>query len=606
MRGLRYRIAFGYLVVVLIGLATSMVAVYNFSVVNREVGSILQDWFRITLAAQNMVRSVERQENAQLAMLLDDPDLAYVQFTATGGIFLGWQAEARKNILNPSDRALLDTIERRYRLYSSYADSLYRLLQRPNGNALATAYKFQVVRPYAESLKEDCFQLLERSQAAISQTQEQLGSTIKAAMLTVILASIGAVVLSFMASRQFIRSLQPLETLTRSVRLIGRGRLNQKIDVVGTDEIGELSMEFNKMTERLRLYEESNIHTLITEKKRSETIVASIADPVVVTNDHQQVILMNAAAERLFSLPRRSWEGSTLAAVVHDERWMDILLGRRSDREETLLTTEQEGRTLFFRPRRTVIMDEQGEPQGTVTLLQDVTRFKDLDRMKSDFVATVSHELRTPLTSLNMSVDILLQEVLGRLTDRQRELIAASKDDVERLRKLVHDLLELARLESGRQEIHKEPVHLRDLVDEALRPVRLPFSEKGLRLEMDIADALPTVPVDRRQFIWVVSNLVSNALRYTPAGGTVRVAAAEHPDRIVVSVSDTGKGIPADQLEHIFDKFVQVQEGNELNPGSVGLGLAIARGVVEAHGGTISVKSEVGRGTTFTFTIPIS
>lgn len=606
MRGLRYRIAFGYLVVVLIGLATSMVAVYNFSVVNREVGSILQDWFRITLAAQNMVRSVERQENAQLAMLLDDPDLAYVQFTATGGIFLGWQEEARKNIVNPSDRALLERIAGRYRLYSSYADSLYRLLQQPNGNVRATEYKFKVVRPYAESLKEDCFQLLERSQAAISRTEETVGSTIKAAMLTVIVASIGAVVLSFVASRKFILSLQPLETLTRSVRLIGRGRLNQKIDVVGTDEIGELSMEFNKMTERLRLYEESNIHTLITEKKRSETIVASIADPVVVTNDHQQVILMNAAAERLFGISRRAWEAASLASVVRDERWMDILMGRRADREEALLSTEQEGRTLYFRPRRTVITDEQGVPQGTVTLLQDVTRFKDLDRMKSEFVATVSHELRTPLTSLNMSVDILLQEVLGRLTDRQRELIAASKDDVERLRKLVHDLLELARLESGRQEIHKEPIHFRDLVDDALRPARLPFSEKDIRLETDIPNDLPLVSVDRRQFVWVVSNLVNNALRYTSSGGCVRIVATRQADHLRIAVADTGKGIPADQLEHIFEKFVQVQEGNELNPGSVGLGLAIARGVVEAHGGMIGVESEVGRGTTFTFTIPLT
>ncbi|MEK6651216.1 MAG: ATP-binding protein [Bacteroidota bacterium] len=606
MRGLRYRIAFGFLVVVLIGLATNMVAVYNFSVVNREVGSILQDGFRITLSAQNMVRSLERQENAQLAMLLDDPDLAYVQFTATRVGFLGWHEEARLNVVEARDLALLDTIARKYRVYNFFADSLYRILQRKGGTASATAYKFQVVRPFAESLKEDCFELLERSQTAISQTEETIRSTIRGAMLTVILASIGAVVLSIVASSQFIRSLQPLETLTRSVRLIGRGHLNQKIDVVGTDEIGELSMEFNKMTERLRLYEESNIHTLITEKKRSETIVASIADPVVVTNDLQQVLLMNSAAEHLFGLPRRSWEGSSLAAAVRDERWIDVLLGRRSDREDTLMAVERGGRSLYFRPRRTVITDEQGIPQGTVTLLQDVTRFKDLDRMKSEFVATVSHELRTPLTSLNMSVDILLQEVLGRLTERQRELITASKDDVERLRKLVHDLLELARLESGRQEIHKESIHLRDLVDDALKPLRLPFGEKRIALEVGMPDDLPPVSVDRRQFTWVVTNLASNSLRFTSSGGTVRFSAIRQAGGVQVAVADTGKGIPANALEHIFDKFVQVQEGDDTNPGSVGLGLAIARGVVEAHGGTIWVESQVDRGTTFYFTIPFA
>ena len=606
MKGLRYKIAFGYLVVVLIGLATSMVAVYNFSVVNREVASILQDGFRITLSAQNMVRFLERQENAQLAMILDDPDLAYVQFTGSRDGFMGWHEVAQSNVIEMEDRELLDRIAQKYRIYNFHADSLYRILLHRNGGPAATAYKFKVVRPLAESLKEDCFVLLERSQTAISYTEDVIQRTIRGAMLTVILASLGAVILSFVASSGFIRSLQPLETLTRSVRQIGRGHLNQKIDVIGTDEIGELSMEYNKMTERLRLYEESNIHTLITEKKRSETIVASIADPVVVTNDRQQVILMNAAAERLFALSRRSWEGSSITSVVRDERWMDVLLGRRSDREDTLLTVEREGRSLYFRPRRTVITDEQGIPQGTVTLLQDVTRFKDLDRIKSEFVATVSHELRTPLTSLNMSVDILLQEVLGGLTERQRELITASRDDVERLRKLVHDLLELARLESGRQEIHKESLDLRDLVEDALKPLRLPFGEKGLVLEVAIPDDLPPVSVDRRQFTWVVTNLANNALRFTPRGGRVLFTAVRSAAGLQVSVTDTGKGIPSNALEHIFEKFVQVQEGDDANAGSVGLGLSIARGVVEAHGGTIWVESQLESGTTFHFTIPLT
>lgn len=606
MKGLRYRIAFGYLVVVLIGLATSMVAVYNFSVVNREVSSILQDGFRITLSAQNMVRFLERQENAQLAMILDDPDLAYIQFTGSRDGFLGWHAEASSNVVSVADRELLDTIVDKYRIYNFHADSLYRILLVRNGGPAATAYKFQVVRPLAESLKEDCFTLLERSQTSIAETESTIQRTIRGSMLTVILASVGAVILSFVASSGFIRSLQPLETLTRSVRQIGRGHLNQKIDVVGTDEIGELSMEYNKMTERLRLYEESNIHTLITEKKRSETIVASIADPVIVTNDRQQVILMNSAAERLFGLTRRSWEGSSLTAVIRDERWMDVLLGRRADREETLLSVERDGHSLYFRPRRTVITDEEGVPQGTVTLLQDVTRFKDLDRLKSDFVATVSHELRTPLTSLNMSVDILLQEVLGGLTERQRELITASRDDVERLRKLVHDLLELARLESGRQEIHKESIHLRDLIDDALKPLRLPFREKSIVLEVAIPDDLPHVSVDRRQFTWVVTNLANNALRFTPTGGSVRFTAVRGQADLRISVSDTGKGIPAGALEHIFEKFVQVGESGDASPGSVGLGLSIARGVVEAHGGSIWAESLPDRGTTFHFTIPLT
>ena len=605
MKGLRYKIAFGYMVVVLTGSATSVFAVYNFSVVNQSVASILEEEFQITLAAQNMVKHLERQENAQLSMILDDPDLAYIQFSTNRVGFLGWHEKAREYATTGVDSALLNVIETKYREYIKYADSLYGLLQRPGGKAVAPTYKFGVVRPLAESLKEDCFQVLERSQDAISRTQAKIETATRGAMVTVIVASVVSIILSFGASIRSTRSLHPLEVLRNSVRRIGSGNLGEKIDVYSSDdEIGELSMEFNKMTERLRRYEEMNIHQLIAEKKKSETIVASIADPMIVADEHQQILLMNGAAEELFGVPPGSWNGKSLNAVVQDGRWMDLLLGRKTERDDALLTIEKGGKVMYYRPRQAMITDEQGGTQGTVTQLQDVTRFKDLDRMKSEFVATVSHELRTPLTSLNMSVDILLQEVLGALTSRQQELIAAAKDDVERLRKLVHDLLELSRLESGRQEIVKEQVRMCDLVDEALKPLQLQFREKGIALKVSVPDDLAAVPVDRRQFTWVISNLANNALRFTDPGGTVTITATSDVGGMRISVKDTGRGIALGDLESIFEKFVQVQNGEGTTPGSVGLGLAIARSVVEAHGGTIWVESKLNEGSTFTFTVP--
>jgi signal transduction histidine kinase len=260
---------------------------------------------------------------------------------------------------------------------------------------------------------------------------------------------------------------------------------------------------------------------------------------------------------------------------------------------------------LYFRPRQAHIVDKYGNIQGVVTLLQDVTRFKDLDRMKSEFIATVSHELRTPLTSLSMGIDILSQEVVGSVNQRQKDLLVAAKDDSERLRKLVKELLDLSKLESGKYEMKKELVDFRRLVAETVRPLRLPFEEKQIHLDIDVPEDLPALSADSHQLNWVITNLLSNALRWTDTGGRVQLTAKEGDQGLLVTVADTGHGISEENLEIVFDKFVQLKSSTETTPGSVGLGLAIAREVVEAHGGRIWIESEVGVGSTFFFTLPI-
>ena len=375
------------------------------------------------------------------------------------------------------------------------------------------------------------------------------------------------------------------------------------------DEIGELSREFNKMTERLRSYEQMNIHQLIAEKKKSETIVENIADPVIVTDEQGILVLMNQAAATVFDVHGNDWIGKQLREVISNQSWAEILERagtQHYEREhrDAFLAFTRNGITLYFRPRQAQIIDERGNVQGIVTLLQDVTRFKDLDRMKSEFIATVSHELRTPLTSLSMGIDILSQEVVGSMNQRQKDLLAAAKDDSERLRKLVKELLDLSKLESGKYEVKKELVDFRRLVADAVRPLRLPFEEKQIELELSIPEHLPIFSADPHQLIWVISNLLSNALRFTDSGGKVHLTAKDEGNVLLITVVDTGHGISPENQEIIFDKFVQVKSPTETTPGSVGLGLAIAREVVEAHGGRIWVQSQMGIGSSFSFTLP--
>jgi signal transduction histidine kinase len=589
---------------------------------------MMRENYQGVLSAEAMSKALDQQQQAQEALIYvsvplggepgqtswkDELNSTIGVFRKNRDDFLLWYRTATESVLVATKPPVLDSIFVDYKTYLVNSDSLFKILEARTKRVSARNYQEKILKPLVQTLKGRCLRFLQFNQAAIVSADQRAREASNNAAFAVLFTSVFAIVLILFASVQVSRTIiRPAEKLTEAARRIGQGHLNQKIDITTNDEIGELGSEFNKMTERLRMYEEMNISQLIVEKKKSEAIVASIPDPVIMADEGNKILLMNQAAKRLLQIDGTDWQGKSLGQIVSDERWLKLLSGGGVSAEElakrdTLLSIQQPGeQALYFRPRQTTIVDESKNILGVVTLLQDVTRFKNLDRMKSEFIATVSHELRTPLTSINMAVDIMSQEVLGKINEHQRDMLATAKDDCERLTKLVKELLDMSRLESGKYELKRERINLRSLVEEALKPLRLQFREKGIRLETEISADTPEVPGDHRQLSWVVANLVSNALRYTPADGTVTVHSDLMSDCVRVSVKDSGRGIPPDAVEVIFDKFVQIKQSTDATPGSVGLGLAIAKEVVEAHGGKIWVESSVGRGSTFFFTIPRS
>lgn len=607
---LRYKIALGYFVLVCINIITSIFAVYNFSQLG-DTGRILRENSQRVRDFDSMIDALERQDQARLALLTEDADSAMARFKANSDIFSAY-AQTIQELDPVTNPATFDSIVTAHTVFETSCYSLYRLLKEQGDTTAVKILQTSKIQPLVDQLGTLCLQLSDEHKAAMITAEKRAQETSDRATYAVIMAAVIALLLSIIASIQFTRSIRrPVRKLTQTIRRIRQGRFNQKIDVTTEDEIGELSREVNKMTERLRTYEQMNVAELIAEKKKSEAVIASIADPVILTDEESHLLAMNQAAAKALNISENDWAGKSVRELFQDERLIKLLTADapapdESAHQEELLALAQAERTLYFRPRQTKITDEQGQVHGVVTLLQDVTRFKKLDQMKSDFMATVSHEFRTPLTSLNMAIDILLQGLLGGVSAQQGELLATAKADCERLTKLVKELLNLSRLESGRYQMKKEPVNMQDLVDDAMKHLRVPFRLKEIAFETAIDSTLPDFPADREQLSWVITNLVSNALRYTPAGGKVTINAGRENGLIQVSVADSGRGIPPEALEAIFDKFVQVRQSTESTPGSVGLGLAIAKEVVEAHGGRIWVTSAVGKGSTFMFTIPLA
>lgn len=342
------------------------------------------------------------------------------------------------------------------------------------------------------------------------------------------------------------------------------------------------------------------------DKKTYQAIISSIPQPVIVTDLAHRLLHANEAAIALLDI-QPPWEGRAVAEIVQQPDVLALLRQPHpaASPQETELTFRQGQHKRYLRSWQKPLRDARGKIRGVITLLQDITAFKMLDNMKSDFMATVSHEFRTPLTSITMTIDILLQGLLGQLNDEQRDLLAGAKDDCDRLTRLLRDLLNLSKLESGSYSLDLVPTNLRELVESAARPLQLPMQEKSIHFERHLPPDMPELHVDQQHLSWVISNLLGNAIRHTPEHGMISLSASLQDGQVCVSVADNGSGIPPEALDTIFEKFVQLSSPDVHARGSVGLGLAICREVVKAHGGRIWVESELGQGSTFRFIIPL-
>ncbi len=606
---LRAKVAAGFTVLVIINIVVSGWSIYNFHELTSAVTTMIRQNYQNVIAAQSMVENLERDNSAQLLMLSGYRDAGYIQFQDNQKSFFAGlqQAAASNNSQRGAD--ILKQINSMYLEYSNDTDTLNDI-DKFQGPRAAQDYHYNSILPLFDKIKLECFQLLDLNNNAMVQMDARSNDIANQATLAVIGAAVLAIVLSIVASWQFSQYIiEPAEKLTDTVRKVGRGFLDVRANVNSQDEIGELASEFNKMAERLQKYEEINIEKLISEKKKSETIVGIISDPIIVVDREGKFLLMNKLAEDLFSLVEENVVGKRFQDVIDNPELVKYML-RSLDGENLkdippYFELNFDGENRYFRIKLDPTKTSSGKIEGAILILQDVTQFKELDKMKSDFMARVSHEFRTPLTSINMTFDILKEEHLGHVNKKQRELLAAGKQDAERLTKLVRELLELSRIESGKIQLKEDRVDTKSLIQFSVQPVLLQFSGKNVGLDINVDSTIPEFLADYQQLSWVISNLVTNALRFTEAGGTVTVDATVNDENLVVAVRDTGCGIERDELNKVFDKFVQLQDSSSPSPGSVGLGLSIAKEIVELYGGKIWAESQVGVGTVFTFSIPI-
>ena len=403
--------------------------------------------------------------------------------------------------------------------------------------------------------------------------------------------------------------LGPVRQLTAATTRIAGGDLDAAVPVRSADEIGTLAVGFNRMAERIRELRRSDLGKLLIAQQTTEAAIDSLYDPVLVTDSDGRLTRINPAAERLFGA-RADVVGKPIEQVAHDPRIaqavVDVLRSGSAVASESagaVLPWAVDGSRRAFRVRSTPMHDADGRLVGAVTLLEDITHLSEISRLKSEFIAAASHELRTPLTSVQMGIHLLLEDAAGPLSDRQQEILQVCRDDTARLDRLMRELLDLSKIESGGATTERVPARPSVLVGDVVEALRLQVEARGIRIDVDAPPDLPPVLVDRGQIERVITNLVTNASRATSEGGRISVSAVARGRDVAISVADTGVGIPRDYLAKIFEPFVRVPD---TPGGGAGLGLTISRRIIEAHGGQLSVQSEPGKGSTFTFTIPMA
>jgi two-component system, NtrC family, sensor histidine kinase KinB len=610
MRTFRKKILLGYgasLLLIIVVLSWAMILILR---LGRASESILRENYQSIQAAENMIDAVERQDSATLLILLGYEQQGASEFRENENVFLQRLGRAKDNITIPGEKEIIDALEKGYARYLLEISNL-QLLYRSDRIKAADSYH-EVILPLFRSIRDTCIKLRDLNHETMYATSNRANKISVQAVFSISVIGAASVILVIVFSL-FLSHLisRPVTELKEAALHVAQGNYNVQVPVRGSDELTLLATQFNLMVEKLKQFHDLNIGRIIAEKRKSEAIIRSVDDGIVVVDDNFLITNLNPEAAKIFGvLPEAPLEKHILE-VMRDGKLFHFLKEAlasgqppRLEEGKDILTIKTGEESRHYQVSIVPMRTPSGVIPGVVLLLRDITRLRELDRLKSEFIMTASHELRTPLTSINMAVNLLRESVGTKLTDQELALLEACHEDVQRLRALVNDLLDLSKIEAGKLALTFEPVHPRFLCDQALAVIKTQAESKGIELTLGVPEDLPTVTADPHKITWVLVNLLANAVRYTKAGGHISLQGERVGNQVHLSVTDDGEGVPLDLQPRIFEKFVQVKPGD--SGGGSGLGLAICKEIVRAHRGAIWLDSIPDKGSTFTFTLPVA
>ncbi|WP_444685524.1 cell wall metabolism sensor histidine kinase WalK [Alkalicoccus luteus] len=391
---------------------------------------------------------------------------------------------------------------------------------------------------------------------------------------------------------------RPIVDMKEQAVVMGQGDFSRYVNVYGDDEIGQLAETFNDLTDKLQ---EAHA-TTEGERRKLASVLMYMTDGVIATDRNGNVILVNRRAEEIFGKRQEELAGKDVTSVLGLDKFMTLNdLYRFQD--PLLLDFDAQEEEMIIEANFSTIERDNGAENGLIAVLHDVTEQERVEEERREFVANVSHELRTPLTSMKSYLEALQDGAIND-PDIAPQFLEVTSNETDRMIRLVNDLLQLSKMDSKDYSVSVAEIDAPQLVNHVIDRFEMTTKNQDIQFKRRIPEEEITVQGDRDKLMQLMDNIVSNAVKYSPEGGTINVSLKQEQERLVVSVKDEGVGIPRENIPHVFDRFYRVDKARSRNLGGTGLGLAIAKEIAMAHGGNIWVSSEWGKGTTFSFSLP--
>ncbi len=569
--------------------------------------------------AATLASGLEREDDALLLALAGQTVLARQELATERAVGDDALRHLRAILTDDANRQIALALAENISRYRALGDDLMRIAVTMADEPDAFEHYHQTVNPALRAAVADAARLRESGFRAMQDAGVSARDAARRATGIVAAIALGALGLSLTAAAYLARTvLRPISELTDSVHALRRGDFDRRVNAAEIEELGRLAAGFNRMADSLATFRRTNLGEVLRAKETLEATLRSLPDAVLVVGLDGRVESANPAARALFEdcgqidsarLADLSLPASVIEAVVAQRPLPDA--GDAQWPQEAFPVEQRAGWKRLFRPVVVPLPELSTGPLGTLVVLHDVTDFHRLDELRSDLIGVTSHELKTPLTTLRVNL-MLLAEKAENLAPREREILAAAADGCEQLATRVDQLLDLSRIEAGQLRLSLNRVDMHEVVNQAVANLRSRFDEYSVMLQVRHDTHPAPVLGDSERLGIVLSNLLSNALKYTPLGGSVRidVNSSGPMDKrpVTVTVTDTGRGVPPELRERIFEKFYRVdQQGLSADTPvqGVGIGLYLCRQIVEAHHGAIRCEpAPDSEGSTFIIELP--
>ena len=613
MKKLKTKIFAGLGFLFLLILLLSIVGIVFINQLSNDSSAIIRDNYASVDYSNKMLQVLDKMFLIQNKLISPTSsvqmDIASVQnqFINYKNEFDKYLGNEENNITEKGEKNLVENLKESYNDFLNYSQSI--LTKKSSSQNLSIDnldLKFQKLRSLVQSVYEMNMQAILRRNQVAGQTASRASNYMG------IIAAVSFILTFFVLIYFPNYIISPINELTIKIKEIAKQNYDQRINLDTQDELGELAISFNQMSTRLKEYEGQHIDQLLLEKKRIEALVKSMQDGVLVIDEQKHIILTNKTFQNLIGISDADMIGEFAPDIAKRNELLKKIFDLIADKEEgietdhkpikiTLGKEDQYYKIEIINITRKLENSSQIITIGNVILLKNITQFEVRDLAKTNLIATVSHELKTPISSINLSLNLLDDKRIGETNIEQKKLVESIRHQNKKLLNVVNELLDFSQVETGNIRLKFNKVEPEQIIELATFALMMMISQKNIHLKTIISDNLPLVNADVEKSVWVLVNILNNAIRYSPKNGTITISAISKEEKVFFSVKDEGPGISEQDKVKVFEKYVTAKHKNYKG---TGLGLAIAKEFVESQQGKIWIESELGSGSTFTFTLP--